>query len=297
MRRSSWLIVVSLFQALALVGCGLSASTSADPGLTDRPRGRCAPELAASVPAPIRQRGELLVGMVPNSPPMAYHAEDHSIVGFDRDMSQAITDVLCLRANPIPTNLDAIVPGLAAGRFDVVLASLAPTEERRKSADFVTYYNGGQGFLARSDTNFPVRSYLDLCGRAVGVIVGSVQQGQLDEAADTCPKAGRPSWRLSLFPDGTATVLALRSSRIDVLYMSISPTQYVANTSPELFRLAGRYKRSLVAAALKKNSPLSAPVHNAVRALLSDGTYHKILEKWKLQENQLDSTDLLSGRP
>ncbi|WP_328609728.1 ABC transporter substrate-binding protein [Amycolatopsis sp. NBC_00345] len=297
MRRTRWAIVWSLVLTLTLTGCGLSLSGTADPALTTRPHGRCDPALAATVPAPLRQRGALLVGMVPSTPPMAYHAEDNkTIVGLDRDMSQAIADVLCLAADPVPTSLDAIVPGLAAGRYDMVLASLSPTDERRKNADFVTYYHGGQGFLTRSSSTFPVKSYSDLCGRTVGVVIGSVQQGQLEQADGTCAKAGRPGWQLSLFPDGTAAVLALRSSRIDVLYFSISLTQYVANKSPAQFRLAGQYKRALVAVAFAKASPLTAPVHDAVQKLMDDGTYRRILEKWDLQENDLATTEILKGR-
>nr|WP_052479110.1 ABC transporter substrate-binding protein [Kibdelosporangium sp. MJ126-NF4]CEL22206.1 probable solute binding protein of ABC transporter system [Kibdelosporangium sp. MJ126-NF4]CTQ92987.1 probable solute binding protein of ABC transporter system [Kibdelosporangium sp. MJ126-NF4] len=295
MRRKPWQIAWSLTMALTLAGCGLSSSGHADPALVDRPHGRCDPDL--TVPGPIRQRGTLMVAMVPNTPPMAYHAEDNTtIVGFDRDMSQAVADVLCLVAQPVSTGVDAIVPGMAAGRYDVALASLSPTEERQRNADFVTYYKGGQGFLTRSGTNFPMNSYLDLCDRTVGVIMGSVQQGQLEQAADTCARANRPDWRLNLFPDGSAAVLALRSSRIAVLYASISSTQYAAHKAPHLFRLAGQYKRSLVAVALTKNSPLTTPVHNAVRALMQDGTYRKILEKWGLQDNDLDTTDILNGR-
>lgn len=297
MRPTSKTVAWALCLVLTLSACGLSSAGAADPDLVARPHGHCNQALAATVPAPVRQRGAFLVGMVPDSPPMAFHAEDNTtIVGFDRDMSQAIADVFCLGANPIPTSLDAIVPGLAAGRYDMVLASLSPTQERQKKADFVTYYNGGQGFLTRSDANFPVSSYLDLCGRAVGVVVGSVQQGQLDQAADVCARAGRPTWERSLYPDGTAAVLALRSSRIEVLYFSISLTQYVATRSPGLFRLAGRYQRALVAVGLSKNSPLTVPVHEAVRGLMTDGTYRKILEKWGLQENELDTTVILNGR-
>ncbi|QWF83228.1 ABC transporter substrate-binding protein [Amycolatopsis sp. CA-230715] len=297
MRRTPWSIVCLLVLALAPAGCGLSSAGPADPALLARPHGRCDPALAATLPAPVRERGTVGVAMVPHTPPMAYHAEDNeTIVGLDRDMSQAIADVFCLTAKPIPTSLDAIVPGLAAGRYDMVLASLSPTEERRKNADFVTYYNGGQGFLVRTGTDYPVRDYLDLCGRKVGVIIGSVQQGQLDQAAGVCARAGKPDWQLNLFPDGSASVLALRSRRIDVLYFSISLTKYVANTSPTLFHLAGQYKRSLVAVGLAKNSPLTVPVHEAVQKLMADGTYRKILEKWSLQDNDLKTAEILKGR-
>jgi len=297
MRRTLWTITWALALVLTVAACGLSSTAPADPALLVRPHGRCDPALAATVPSPVRQRGAFQVAMVPYTPPMAYYADDNTtIVGFDRDMSQAIADVFCLAADPVPSNLDAIVPGLAAGRYDMVLASLSPTGERRRNADFVTYYNGGQGFLAGTSTNFPVRTYQDLCGRTVGVVIGSVQQGQLDQAADTCARAGRPAWQLNLYPDGTSAVLALRSSRIDVLYFSISLTRYVARQAPELFRLAGVYQRALVAVGLNKNSPLTVPVHDAVGQLMADGTYRKILAKWGLEENLLDSTDILTGR-
>ncbi|MEV6643791.1 transporter substrate-binding domain-containing protein [Amycolatopsis sp. NPDC051371] len=297
MHRTRRLLAGVSALVLTLTGCGLGSAGTADPALVTRPHGRCDPAMNAALSAPIRQRGAFQVAMVPDTPPMAYYAEDDAtIVGFDRDMSQAIADVFCVGAAPIPTNIDAVVPGLAAGRYDLVLASLGPTAERRKKADFVTYYNGGQGFLAGRGTTFPVNSYADLCGRAVGVVVGSVQQTQLDQAADTCAAAGRPAWRLSLFPNGSAAVLALRSSRIDVLYFSISLTQYVASKSPDLFRLAGRYKRAIVALGLKRDSPLTGAVHEAVKRLMADGTYRTILDKWGLQENQLDGTEILKGR-
>ncbi|MBB4688347.1 ABC transporter substrate-binding protein [Amycolatopsis jiangsuensis] len=297
MRRRRWPIAWLLCLIPALAGCGLSSTGTADPALLERPHGRCDPALAKTLPAPIRQRGSFLVAMSPHTPPMAYHAEDNvTIVGLDRDMSQAIADVFCVRADPVPTSLDAIVPGLAAGRYDMVLASLSPTEERRKKADFVTYYNGGQGFLTRSTMKDPLKSYVDLCDRDVGVVIGSVQQGQLDQAAGTCAKAGLPDWRLSLFPDGTAAVLALRSERIGVLYFSISLTQYVASRQPDLFRLAGKYKRALVAAGFAKHSPLTGPVHQAVQRLMDDGTYQRILRKWGLEENDLATTEILNGR-
>ncbi|WP_372671216.1 transporter substrate-binding domain-containing protein [Amycolatopsis kentuckyensis] len=297
MNRTRRLLAAVLIPALAVAGCGLGSAGTADPALVARPHGRCDPALTTALPAPIRQRGAFRVAMVPDTPPMAYYAEDDAtIVGFDRDLSQAIADVFCVGTDPVPTNVDAVVPGLAAGRYDLVLASLSPTAERRKKADFVTYYNGGQGFLANHRTDFPVDSYVDLCGHAVGVVVGSVQQGQLDQAAGTCAAAGRPGWRLSLFPNGTAAVLALRSSRIDVLYFSISLTQYVASKSPDLFRLAGRYKRAIVALGLKRDSPLTGAVHEAVDRLMADGTYRTILAKWGLQENHLDTSEILKGQ-
>ena len=297
MPRTRRLLAAILVPILTSTGCGLGSAGAADPALVTRPHGRCDPAMTAGLPAPVRGRGAFQVAMVPDTPPMAYYAEDDAtIVGFDRDLSQAIADVFCVGTDPVPTNIDAVVPGLAAGRYDLVLASLSPTDERRKKADFVTYYNGGQGFLASHRTNFAVNTYADLCGREVGVVVGSVQQGQLDQAGDTCAKAGRPAWRVSLFPNGNAAVLALRSSRIDVLYFSISLTQYVASRSPDLFRLAGRYKRAIVALGLKRDSPLTGAVHEAVRRLMADGTYRAILGKWGLQENHLDTTEILKGR-
>jgi polar amino acid transport system substrate-binding protein len=297
MHRTPGRLAAASLLVASLAGCGLGSAGAADPTLVARPHGRCDPAMNAALSAPLRQRGAFRVAMVPDTPPMAYYAEDDAtIVGFDRDMSQAIADVFCVGTEPIPTNVDAVVPGLAAGRYDLVLASLAPTDERRKRADFVTYYNGGQGFLAAHSTGFPVNSYTDLCGRAVAVVVGSVQQSQLDQASGTCAAAGRPAWRLSLFPNGSAAVLALRSDRVDVLYFSISLTQYVASKSPGLFRLAGRYKRAIVALGLERDSPLTGAVHEAVSRLMADGTYRAILGKWGLQENSLDGTEILKGR-
>ncbi|MFP3787383.1 transporter substrate-binding domain-containing protein, partial [Burkholderia sp. SIMBA_024] len=64
---------------------------------------------------------------------------------------------------------DTIIPGISAGRYTMALSSIGVTEERSEVVDFVSYYRGGQGFLASANSDFEVVDLEDLCGRKVAV--------------------------------------------------------------------------------------------------------------------------------
>ncbi|MCA1655396.1 MAG: ABC transporter substrate-binding protein, partial [Pseudonocardiaceae bacterium] len=249
------------------------------------------------VPEPVAGDGTLVVATSSNLPPMTYVAEDgDTLVGFDIDMAKAVSAVLGLEADVRTAGFDALIPGLQADRYEIAMSSMGVTEERQRVVDFVSYYNGGQGFLASAASDFKVAELADLCGLRVAVQSGSTQQSTLEKESGLCAAAGQDAWELQVFPNNNAAVLAIQGDRVDVLYASISIVGYTAEQSPE-FRVAGRYSRAVVGAALPKDSGLTEPVRAAVQTLIDDGTYTELLAKWGLQDNGVKTAEINNAEP
>ena len=86
-------------------------------------------------------------------PPFDYAGADGNPAGFNVDLARRICDeikVSCtIQARPFNTLLDA----LAENRGDAVIASIAPTAETRRHADFSDpYYRTPARFVARADS-------------------------------------------------------------------------------------------------------------------------------------------------
>ena len=284
---------------LALTACnpGVDASPSASTSATEESDQSSIPDiepdadLAARVPEPIQESG-LVIATSADTPPMTYTADDDTtMVGFDVDMSRAIAAVLDVDANIRDVGFDTIIPGLQSDRFNMALASMGVTKERQETVDFVSYYNGGQGFLAGADSDYEVSTFEDLCGRRVAVSKGTVQQTTLEDASTLCADAGLEDWELQAYPDLNQAVLAIKSARSDVLYGSISIIGYTAEHD-DSFRIAGVYKRALVGIAFLKGSELVPVVQEAVQHLIDDGTYAEILAKWGLEDNGLETAEV-----
>src|SRR5690625_1333031 len=70
--------------------------------------------------------------------------EDGEYVGFDIDLINAIADEVGFEIDLETTNFDGIIPGLQTGSFDIALAGIGITEERKKSIDYSDpYYESG----------------------------------------------------------------------------------------------------------------------------------------------------------
>jgi polar amino acid transport system substrate-binding protein len=301
-RRHSALLPAALVLALATAcssgsdtAASDSASGSAKADLSSLPKIAKDAELAGQVPADVKAKGTLTVATSTDSPPMSYVGDDNkTIVGFDIDMSRAIASTLGLKAKVMNAGFDSLIPGLQAKRYDLSLASIGVTAERERVVDFVSYYNGGQAFLASTATTFKVKTLADLCGHKVAVSTGSSQQYILEDEAGTCAKAGKKPWTLQKYPNANAAVLAIGGNRVEVLYGSISIIEYTAAQNSKAFRVAGHYKRALVGAALTKGSALAPVVQKAIQHLIDDGIYTKLLDKWGLSANAVKKAEINS---
>ncbi|MEV4942575.1 ABC transporter substrate-binding protein [Streptomyces zaomyceticus] len=281
--------------ALALTACSGGGPATAPAGASGAPgaaKGALPSEDVVSavkkneaaaklLPADVRQRGSFTVASSVASPPSStYLADGKTVVGVDADFSAAVAKALGLEVKREVVGFEAILPALGSGKYDVGTGNFGVTEERRRTIDFVTYINDGQGFASRADS--PLKAVTDLtqlCGLKVAVNAGTTFEQSLEKNKGRCAEAGKKPYEVSVFSEAGTVWMALQQGRSDVTMSTINGLRY-AVTQQKGVKFLNEYRRLDVGFAFKKGTPLAPAFQAAVNGLKADGTYDRILKKW-----------------
>lgn len=235
---------------------------------------------AAALPQAVRDKGTLTVTMSQSSPPLHFMAPDGTTtVGVDPEIAMALGQTLGLKTAVQSGPFDGIIPGIAAGKYDVAISQMSPSAERRKVLDFVDYYQSGSGIGVAPGN--PQKLTVDtLCGKRVGVLKGSFQDlKRLPALSAACTAAGNPAIEAMTYPDMQAPNLALTAGRIDAVYID-GPTLGYAIKQGGQIELLGEKDLSPVSIGFKKDAGLEKAIQLGMASLAKSGKYKEILDKW-----------------
>jgi polar amino acid transport system substrate-binding protein len=281
-RRLAVVAVVAL--AVAVAGCGSSnKSSSGTSASTSTGAAAGGGKLASELPA--KYKSGLTVAADATYAPNEFIGTDgHTVEGMDADLAQAIASQLGTTAKVVNANFDSILPGLAAGKYNLGMSSFTDTKEREKTVDFVTYFSAGTSFYTKASGGATVNSLADLCGKTVAVEKGTTQQADSTAQSKKCTGAGKPAVKVLSYPDQNGANLALSSGRAAVGMADSPVAAYQVKKSGGQFKLTGQtYGTAPYGIAIPKGSGLDKPVLDAVKALMADGSYDRILKKWGIQ--------------
>jgi polar amino acid transport system substrate-binding protein len=221
----------------------------------------------------IRQRGELRVAMSGQYPPFNYFDSQNQLVGFDVDIAREIAKRLAIPAKLITLRWDGIVAGLTAGRYDVIIGSMAITPEREQAVDFSDpYYVSGAQVFARPDSPVALTGKLD--GAVVGVDLGTTYEQAVRRQAAV--KAVQTY-------GGTAEILLdLGNKRIDAFVTDRLVGFSTQKTRGATFLPIGEplYTETIGIAMAKDQPQLRLAVNEALAHIKRDGTYTRISQTW-----------------
>jgi polar amino acid transport system substrate-binding protein len=280
--------------AFAATGCGSgnndsggSSSNSASTQTT----GGAAPstgvnqKAAAQVPADVKSKGTLTVAADASYPPNEFFAQDgKTVIGTDADLAKALAAALDLKAKVVNATFDGIIPGLAAGKYDLGMSSFTDTKEREKTVDFVTYLTAGTSFYTKAQGGPDIKDLSSLCGHKVAVEKGTTQQDDAQAQAKKCKLT------VSVFPDQNGANLALNSGRADVGMADSPVADYAVKQSGGQFKVAGQtYGTAPYGIAIPKGNGMAKPVQTALAGLIQDGTYKKVLSQWGVESGAIDT--------
>jgi polar amino acid transport system substrate-binding protein len=289
----TWFVVPVLALCLgAVAACGSSSSnnssgsgSSANSSSSSSTSVKADPTVEKLVPASIKSKGTLTVAADATYAPDEFVGPDgHTIVGMDADLMKALGTVMGLKVNVVNATFDSIIPGLAAGKYDLGASSFTDNKEREKTVNFVDYANVGESFYTKASGGTQISSISDICGKTVSVEKGTTEQADAQTQSGKCTKAGKLAVKVLVFPDQNGANLAVNSGKAQLGVADTPVASYQVKKSGGQFKLVGAaYAPAPYGLAIPKNTGLDKAVQAALQVLIKNGTYGSIFGKWGLK--------------
>ena len=288
--------------AVAVAGCGAGGDGSGGGGgaqtggasTNPAPAVQKDDALAKLVPSDVAADGKIVVGSDASYAPNEFVDTDGTtIIGMDVDLGKAVGQKLGLEVEFQNSAFDGILPGIAAKKYELGMSSFTDNAEREKVVDMVTYFSAGTK-MAVPKGNPDGLKLDDLCGKTVAAQRGTVQVDDLTARSDTCTKAGKPAINISQFQAQTDVTLALTAKRAQAMLADSPVVDYaVAKTNGQLEAVGDAYDTAPYGIAVPKgDGKYAQAIQGAVQALMTDGTYKAILDKWSVSGGAITTSKI-----
>lgn len=254
---------------------------------------------AADLPASIKDKGEIVVAIMPNYPPMDFKdPATNTLTGLDYDLGNALGERLGVKVKWQETGFEQMINALTTDRVDMVLSGMTDTAERQASVTFVDYFTSGPQFYTlqkNKDTN----DVTDLCGKKVGTSRRTTFPAEIAEfSKTTCEAAGKPAI-VVVGTEGSADARAqLRQSRIDAAMQGSETLSYLKTQEKDMYKTVGQpISVQFTGLGVSKKKPeLSEAVKVALQSMVDDGSYQAILKKWDLELGAIKTVTINAGK-
>jgi polar amino acid transport system substrate-binding protein len=290
-------LATALTGALVLAGCGDDSSSSSsssggsDSSGTPLPSVSADPDLAAKVPAAVSADGTISVGSDTTYAPSEFLAADGTTIeGFDVDLFDLVAAKLGLEADFATAPFDSIIAGVGSGKYEAGVSSFTINPERLAQATMVSYYSAGTQWSTKKGNPEDVDPD-NACGLAIAVQKATVQVDDITARSQACTDAGEPAIEIDQYDAQSDATAAVVSGK-DVAGLADSPVMAYAvqQTNGQLELLGDVYDSAPYGYVVPKDqTDFGQAIADAVNALIADGSYAQVLEKWGVQDGAIPS--------
>ena len=207
--------------------------------------------------------------------PHAMPSLSGGVEGFNVDLATEIGARLGADMEIVATHFSGILPGLAAGTYDFVVAPTTVTEERAASVLFSeSYLNTDFQFLVAAGAE-PVETLEGFAGQTIAVNKGSVYDSWARELA---PEIG---WTVESYGTNSDAVQAVVSGRAFANVAGNTVSAWAAKENPAV-ELSYLHSTGLVWAMpfRQGDEALRDEVEAVIECMKVDGTMAALSEKW-----------------
>jgi arginine/lysine/histidine/glutamine transport system substrate-binding/permease protein len=215
----------------------------------------------------------LRVATEPAFPPFEFQADNGELQGFDIDLMNAIGEAAGVEIQFESLPFDGIIPALQAGTVDAAISGMTITEERLQTVDFSRPYIKAGLAIAVQEDDMETTSLEDLAGKKIAVQIGTTGA---DQAADI------EGAEISTFDSAPLALQELSNGNVDAVINDAPVTlDAIASGNISGVKVVGELvTEEFYGIALPKDSANLALVNDAIMAIMADGTYAEIYQKW-----------------
>jgi len=220
-------------------------------------------------------RGTLRIALEGTYPPFNFRdPKTGQLTGYDVDVARLVAARLGLKPEFVTTEWAAILAGLGAGKYDVIISQVNVTPKREQAFDFSAPYTySTPQLIVRRNERIEYKKLEDLKGRKVGVGQGSVFEQQAKAV---------PGVEVKSYPAAPENLQDLAFGRIDAALNDSLMVGYLLKSSQLPIRAGARVGAvERTAVAFQKGNPkFHAAVDKALQDLRADGSLKAASMKW-----------------
>lgn len=228
--------------------------------------------------------GRLTYGTAATFAPFEYQ-KDGTYTGFDIEFGAAIARTMGLEPLIVNMEFKGLIPALQGRRVDVINSGMYMNPQRAEQVDFVPYMRIGNRIVVPKGNPLGIATRADMCGRRIAVTLGGIEETYARQDVEACQKAGKAAPTVLTLPTAQDSALSLRQGRADALYDSTPGAAKLTAELPDVYQAAGEpfENGTQIGIAVRKGDAATRDaVQAAVQAVVKDGTYAKLLEKYNL---------------
>jgi polar amino acid transport system substrate-binding protein len=262
------------------------------------------PALHALLPSAITSAGLVRVATDIPYPPFEMYTAPGSgqPTGFDYDLSQALGAKLGIPFKFEQIVFDSIIPALQAGKADIVMAAMVDNTTREKVLDFVDYAKVTSVMVVAKGNPAHITSLDSLAGKTAAAQTGTIQAGMLQTLKSQLAAAGKPALTVLTFPKDSDALLAVKSGKAVCDLVQLPTAVSDVKAQPGSFEIAvdpanpnGYNPSTLGIGMVKANTQLRDAIAKALQALINEGAYTKLLDKYGLTKAAVTKVEINLG--
>jgi polar amino acid transport system substrate-binding protein len=307
-RRSPVLVLLALAVALAVSAC--ASGSSARDVLEARQVGGGLTPLGLQLPEKIRDAREIRVGADISYAPVEFYdalapdvldrpsgEPDPGIQGIDPDLAAELGRKLGVRLTFVNVKFDSLLDSLRSGRIDAIISGMSATPDRALQISFIEYFRAGTSILVAKGNPKGIRAIGDLCGKTVTAQSATTQQDLVQAQAKRCPP-GQPM-RVRLLDSGSQALLEVKYRHADASLTDFPVAAYnakVSSAGQDFQVVGGQIEPGPFGIGVRKaDAPLRETLRTALRQVIADGSYDRVMAKWNVTDGALKTAQVIGA--
>ena len=241
-----------------------------------------------SLPPDVAKAGKITFCSFIDLPPVEFMIEKAQPIGSDIDLANGIASRLGVKADYINMPFAGLIPALLAGHCNAIISQLFIKPPREKVINFIPYMYSHEVILTRKGTT-DINSLDDLSGKKVAAVTGTTATNLLEDASKKLKAAGKKPIDMVMFPENTPALQQLQVGQVVAYGLAFEAAAYYVHKEPNVFATGGKpYYKILTGIGIRKDeTQLQKAMQTAFDAMRKDGSYHKILVKWDITQDEL----------
>ena len=224
------------------------------------------------------KKGTLTMSVNPTLPPMQFVDQTGALKGMRVELGEQIAKRLCLTPEYVRIEFSAMIPGLQAGRWDVINTGIFFTEERAKLMQMLVYEDQAISISAAKGNPLKIAKPDDLSGKSIGVEIGGFEERKARELDKQLTDKGMKGMTIRTFENFAMAFQALRAGQVEVA-LSIDSTGAEYQKRGDFERvLNGLFPTPVALAA--RNKELAAAMAKVMNDMKADGSFQKLFDQY-----------------